>query len=380
MTKLHTETVFHDGDAYFDALLKDINGSKYSIDMEIYAFHTDTLGQTISDALIQAANRGVAVRILVDGAGTPSWGGQFVHRLDQAGVLSRIFHPFPWRLSQFNRAVSRKPWLKNITHFIANINSRNHRKTIIIDDQITYIGSRNIDQRHLSIQRGGRAWRDTTIRLGNAHIDMLKMAFEKSWGHIPQQLKIHFQRYFQSINTHMLIRLNDSRYLRRVMYKHLLKRIARARHRIWITNAYFIPDHFLLKKIKEAARSGIDVRILLPHTSDIPMMPWASELFYHSLHQAGVRIFEYLPSMLHAKTVIIDQWVLVGTSNLNHRSLLHDLEVDIALKYETSRQTVIQHFQKDLKHAKEILNPAKQRRPWFKRMIGRLCLILKYII
>ncbi|MBM93433.1 MAG: cardiolipin synthase B [Legionellales bacterium] len=378
--KAYTEHIFDCGDRYFDALIEDIRQAQTSIEIEIYAFQIDPLGQTIIETLIHAAQRGVHIRILVDGAGTPNWGGPQVQALDQAGIESKVFHPLPWRLSQFNRTVSKKPWITNIIHFLTKINSRNHRKIIIIDDTITYIGSRNIDQRHLSTARGGHAWRDTTIRLSNAPIEALKLAFETSWSNQSYLLKQQLNRHFKSLMTGRLIHLNDSHYLRRSRHQQLLKRIARAKERVWITSAYFIPNHFLLKKIKEAAHSGIDVRILVPHASDVPIISWASESFYHSLRQSGVRIFEYLPSMLHAKTLIIDQWVLVGTSNFNHRSILHDLEVDIALTDPKSRETIIQHFKKDLNHTQEILNPGLQRRPWIKRILGRLCLIIKYVI
>src|SRR5207249_2714190 len=106
-----------------------------------------------------------------------------------------------------------------------------------------------------------------------------------------------------------------------IYYKNLLRRLSRCEKRVWITNAYFIPDAFLMKKLQDAAKRGIDVRILLPRKSDIAIMPLASSMFYNRLLRSGVRIFEYLPKILHSKILIIDDWMLIGSSNLNHRSL-----------------------------------------------------------
>jgi cardiolipin synthase len=111
------------------------------------------------------------------------------------------------------------------------------------------------------------------------------------------------------------------------------------------------------------------------------MMPWASSTFYYNLLKAGVRIFEYLPSMLHAKSLILDDWMLIGSSNLNHRSLLHDLEADINIVSPAAKQKLEQHFLDDLTKSREIsLSSWSTSRPWWQRLMGRLVLYLKYLI
>ena len=139
-----------------------------------------------------------------------------------------------------------------------------------------------------------------------------------------------------------------------------------------------MPDHFLLRKLKEAAHKGIDVRILLPQHSDVIFMPWASKAFYYSLLKAGVRIFEYQPSILHAKTLIIDDWFLVGSSNLNHRSLRHDLEVDVNICTSRAKSSLNQQFLLDLAQSKEIFLSDWQKRPWYQNLVGKLILYIKY--
>ena len=140
------------------------------------------------------------------------------------------------------------------------------------------------------------------------------------------------------------------------------------------------PDDFLLKKLKDAAEKGIDVRILLPQTSDVRLVNWTAAMFYRSLLKHGVRIFEYLPGVLHAKTLIIDDFVTVGTSNLNHRSLLHDLEVDVNLQQEQAKMLISEQFLNDLTQAREVDITTWQKRPLYKRIIGYFMLYTKYWI
>ena len=372
------EKLFFNGQTYFDSLLNDIDNAKQSIDIEAYIFDLDKLGKTIIASLEAAAKRDVKVRVLVDGAGTPQWGGNLIKNLEQNGAQTRIFHPFPWRLWQWSRSYVSVPALLKSIYLLLKINSRNHRKVCIIDKTIVYIGSFNICQNHLDKSLTDKGWRDTGVRLENANIVDLYQAFEAAWNHIPIQERIKY--FFRHIYTNPIIRLNNTRHRRRILYKDLLTRIKKAKTRIWITNAYFVPDNFLLKKIKDAARSGVDVRILLPNKSDVAFMPWASKAFYENLLKTGIRIFEYQPSMLHAKTLVLDDWMLIGSSNLNHRSLMHDLEVDVNIRQNESKVALEKQFALDLTEANEILLNTWQKPPLHHRIIGRLVLYLKYLI
>lgn len=375
----YQEEIFNCSDKFFNTLIEDIQQAKKHIDIEIYLFKFDNVGTKIIEELIKAAKRNVKIRILVDGIGSPNWKGEIVKKLDDNGINSKIYHPLPWSLSQFNRSVYNKPWLKKLIYFITNINSRTHRKLILIDHKIIHIGSRNFDKRHLSLQAGGLNWRDTNIKLTNAPFNNLKQSFEKAWGE-QQIIERIQQKIITPLDKFSSIRLNDTIRQRRLAYKNLLKRISKAEFRIWITNAYFIPNNLLLKKLIQAAQKNIDVRILLPHKSDVAVIPWVSEFFYTKLIDNGVRIFEYTPSMLHSKNIIIDDWVLIGTSNLNHRSLLHDLEVDVVVKLNSSKQKLINQFHIDLSSSEEIKNPFLQRRHWIKRFIGRIIMQIKFFM
>ncbi len=375
--KKHCEQIFFEGEKFFSSLIKDISKATKFIEMETYIYMDDKIGQRVAVSLAAAAKRGVKVRLLVDGCGTSNWGGRITRKLEKSGAETRIYHPFPWRFWHWGRSVIKAPFLLKILYLILRVNRRNHRKVCLIDNQIAYVSSFNVTSCHLRVDKGGKGWRDTGVRVENSDMTELQNAFEGAWDHLT--FRERFQRLFQQINTKSPIRLNNSRHRRRVLYKNLLRRIARCKERIWITNAYFVPDNFLLKKLKDAAEKGVDVRIMLPHKSDVLFLPWTSTTFYEQLLKAGVKIFEYLPSMLHAKTIILDDWMMVGSSNLNHRSLLHDLEVDVTLTQDESKWMLEKEFLLDLTQSKEINLENWHTRPFYQRFFGRLMLYVKYM-
>lgn len=376
MNKTIKETLFFDGADFFRSLLNDIEKAKSSIDMEMYIFALDFIGEKFINAFIKAAQRGIKIRILVDGVGTPAWGGEKIAELEKAGAETRIYKPLPWRFWQWSRSRIKKPFMQKFIYLVLRMNFRNHRKVCIIDDKIVYTGSFNICKNHLPKKQNGDDWRDTGIKLQNINISLLREAFEAIWNHYPIRKRI--KRAFRNVRAEPIIRLNNTRRQRRSLHKKLLKRMAHCTHRIWITNAYFLPDNFLLKKLARAARRKVDVRILLPRKTDVPFLPWAANIFYENLLKSGVRIFEYLPSMLHAKTLILDNWMIIGSSNLDHRSLLHNLELDIEIQTKHSKKLLEEQFLRDLQNCKEINIPDWSRRPLYQRIIGRLYLYIKY--
>lgn len=373
------ETLFASGDAHFQHLLEDIHQAKHSIHLETYIFQNDALGSQIVDALSAAAQRGVDVKLLVDGVGGPLLSTSYAAKIEKAGGEVRIYHPFWWQVWNHSRSYIKMPLLLKWLYLLVKSNKRNHRKTCLIDNNIAYIGSMNISNDHISKENGGRGWRDTSIRLQGTNFDTMNKAFDNAWSHRTIQERI--KDTFRYIRRDPIFRFNYTWLRRRILYKNLLRKVRQCRERIWITNAYFVPDNFLLRRIKEAASNGVDVRILLPKTSDVFMMPWASSTFYYSLLKSGVRIFEYLPGNLHAKTLIFDNWMLIGSSNLNYRSLLHDLELDVNVRRQETKDELVREFLEDLANSKEIsIKDLGQHRPWIQRFLGRIVLYMKYWI
>jgi len=372
------EQLFVGGDDFFNALLNDIAEAKHTITLETYIFDNDIIGKKIADALITAARRGVQIRVLVDGVGTPSWGSTFQKTFKNAGIETKVFHPLPWKLTLW-RFLHKVPFLLRGLYLALKANSRNHRKTVIIDNSIAYLGSMNIRKCHLSTALGGSNWHDIGIRLFKVDFSELQKAFEIAWTHRTIQERI--RDVFQHMRREPRIRLNYTRHRRRVLHKSLLRRMRLSQRRIWIMNAYFVPNHFLFARLIEAAKNGVDVRILLPHKSNIFIVAWASSTFYFDLLKAGIKIYEYLPSMLHAKALILDDWMLIGSSNLNHRSLLHDLEADITLFNTPTKKALEDVFLNDFAVSREItLEQWSHAQQWHQRLLGKFALYLKYWI
>lgn len=375
------ETLFHTGVDYFESLLASICLAQKTIIMESYIFKNDIIGSRVIDALVNAKNRGVNIKVMVDGVGSPFFRA-ISDRLDSAKIETKIYHPFPWHIWHWSRSVVKLPIILKSIYLLLNMPKRNHRKICLIDNRILFAGSLNIAKEHLPTSNGGDGWRDLGIKIELPHFNELTQVLEQCWNH--RSIKEVLKDAFKKIGHDPLIRLNFSRHRRRILHKQLLRKIHHAQQRIWITNPYFVPDDFLLRKLRDAAKRGCDVRILLPSRSDTLLpMPWAAACTYERLLQSGVRIFEYQTHILHAKSIIIDNWMIVGSSNMDYLSLHHNQEIDIRLSFQTTKDQARKLFLRDLKQSTEIrhesLKHHKSRR-WFQRGFGRLMLILRYWI
>lgn len=275
-------------------------------------------------------------------------------------------------------ATSRRP--QRWKQLMRRLNSRNHRKVCIIDAEVALLGSMNVCDAHLASIVGVAAWRDTGVVVEGDPVSRLVDGFEAIWGgplrRLRQRLKLRRSRKRGA----RLIRLNSSRRERKENYVDLLFRIVNATEKIWITNAYFVPDGSLVRALRAAAQGGVDVRIMVPGFSDVIFMPWIASAFHLGLLKAGVRIFEYRRSILHAKTMVIDSWGLVGSSNLNHRSLLHDLEVDVVVKTDEARNVVERQFIEDMGNSVEVTLETWSHRPYIERILGRLLLLFRRLL
>ncbi|GEM_PF-149860 len=367
-----TEKLYVDNDAYFDNVLLAIRQAKYQIELEAYIFQSSELGKLFVAALSEAASKGVLVRVMVDGAGIDENFTQTARALVSQGVQLRIYRPLPWRLAhwQFSRAKSQG--LRKFWRLLSDINRRNHRKMLIIDRRQLWLGSMNISQAHLSKQRGGQGWRDTAIALVGEHLQLPLRAFDIAWNRSRRRQRFNSDKAFK----HSPFLFNFTRKLRIEHRRVLLEKIEHAQQEIWITNAYFVPDSALLKALERAALRQVDVRILLPKLSDVFFMPWVSSVFYLRLMKSGVRVYEYLPSMLHAKTLVIDNWARVGSSNLNRRSLAHDLELDYCPQQSETVDQLKLQYETDLAMSDELDKTTLSANKHWQRWFGLLFLIV----
>ncbi len=382
------EEVFASSDEFFAGLMAEIKRAKQSIYFEVYLFELDPFGKKILKALEEVAERGVQVKLMVDGVGSPAWNLPLLKELEQVKVNARIYKPYPWVRLGFRFF----PKLFNVWkmgRWFRKLNRRNHRKVCVIDNKLAWLGSMNVCENLLRFYAGERAWRDTGVRVEGESVQALIFAFERAWirawGGKMRSFRLQESnlsptfrqiRYFWKINP--LVRLNLSFYLRNFYYQDLLNRLHSATQRIWITSAYFIPSGAILRALRAAAWAGVDVRILVSRKMDVRMVRWLTSILLYELLRAGVKVFEYEPRVLHAKTILIDYWATIGSSNLNHRSLIHDLEVDVVVQKPASLADLEKYFLRDEANAEEMNSKGWKQRFWLQRILGRIFFFFRY--
>ncbi|MGZ3768972.1 MAG: phospholipase D-like domain-containing protein [Bdellovibrio sp.] len=372
--------IFHSGDAYFESLIEDIRNAKKSITIESYIFAYDKLTEIILDELAIALERGCSVKIVVDGFGSYYYIPQLSKICAQKGIEFRVFHPFPYPFIWLQSFFYKHP-LK--THFlIKKVNRRTHRKIAIIDETRAYLGSLNFIHHHSEKFMGERAWRDTGVCVEGTPVKRLVLAFQITY------LRTYLKGLINWVGRWRIkaepfediLRLNTTQRTRRRLYKDLLYRFNHCHSRIYITTAYFLPKRSLLRALLKASRRGVDVQILIPGKSDVPLVKWAAFYIVRLLLQKRVKMLEYQKSILHAKTMIIDNDVMIGSFNLNHRSILHDLEVEVVLKDKESLNNMLRQWQTDVNNSKVVSEKDFAAPSWFSRILYKIAFRLRYML
>jgi cardiolipin synthase len=365
--------LYHSGDAFFAEFVARIRHAKKSITLESYIFEVDPLSDIILVELQLAVWRGCEVQLLVDGVGSFFWVDLLTKRCLKEGIRFRVYHPVP---SIFQ-------WIRTPGIF-ARTNRRNHRKVLIIDNEVALLGSFNVTRVHSEKIMGTRAWRDSGTLLKGEAIESLSAAFELAWNFSKNIPRFALDsgwakdRMQVILRWQGLLRVNASDRIRRFLYRDLLRRIHSAKFRVYITTAYFLPKRALLKALTKAAERGVDVRVIMPGPTDLPFVKWAAQQIPYKLYQGGVRIFEYQSRILHAKYMIIDDWSSIGSFNLNHRSLLHDLEVEAVITDPEALASMAQQFHEDEIHSLLIDVTHYELSPWWWRFLTKLLFKLRY--
>lgn len=357
------EKVYINSDDFFSDLQIAIQKAQTSIYIETYIFDLDRLGRHILDLLIEAAQRNVRVYLMIDGIGSSHWSYKEAQFYRNQGLQIKFFHPLLWQRKSFSFISFlsfKKIWLS-----LSKLNHRNHRKIAIFDQSRLFICSMNISSRHLHQDSGHKAWRDTGVYIEGAQALVFQNNFWQTWINAN---KIIGRQWFYEKKQ------------KKKSYNEILHLLKSAKKQIWITNPYFVPHYKLLKVLLKAARSGVDVRILIPQKSDILGLKFVMEGFYSQFLKNGCLLYEYQPAILHAKVLIIDDWVSVGSSNLDNRSLFYNLEADIVLKNQNNIEIAKQQFLKDLIVSKQIHAAIWKKRNFIVRIIHRFFLIFRDIV
>ena len=374
------EQLYFSGDTFFEAVLEAIGAAQHTIVFETYIFATDVLGKRVCSALVAAARRGVEVRVMVDGVGSPGWEATYGPELSSVRIKYRVFNRPPW--ARWWRQSLDSPRVSSWGELLRRVNTRNHRKLVVIDGHQAFLGGMNVWGVQLESEAGNLAWRDTGVLVEGSGVVELSSSFDLIWEGIRGRARrlLGQLRRGQPTHNRSEVRINSFRKDRKRNHRLLLAQIESCKKRLWITSAYFVPPGSLLRVIAAACNRGVDVRVLVPRRSDVFFMPWATSAFYMALLRAGAAVYEYQPCMLHAKIIQGDSWAIIGSSNMNHRSILRDVEVDVVLGMDESLLQLERHYLLDLELSTRITERDYQERPLWVRFMSRLMLRIRSIL
>ncbi len=336
------EHVFDSGRAYFDAMLDGIDRARHTIDLAVYIFALDSVGEAFLARLQAAARRGVQVRVLVDGVGSAESAATLAEALCAAGAEFHVYHPLPWYWRSYRWSLRRGPWLQKCWYFINRLNRRDHRKFTVIDRHQAWCGNFNLCADHLGVNG---PWRDYGVYVEGRAVRSLCDNFDQVW--LGRKGRFGLGDYQCCLS-------NVSRRMRWIKNRKLATGIRRARQRAWISSAYFAPSGALVRAIKAARRRGIDVRVIVAGRSDILLFPELTSTYYADLLKIGVAVYEYDQAVLHAKLVLVDEECIIGSTNFNHRSFYHDLELDVVLSAPASIRQLEAWLQRDMDDARVV--------------------------
>jgi len=353
------------GDAFFPAMLDAIRSAERSVNFTTYIWKDGEVSDRFVEALAERARAGVEVRLLIDALGGIDAPSEGIERLRAAGARWEWFHPL--RFGRLTRA-----------------HRRNHRRALVVDGRIGFTGGASIMDKWLGNAEGPHGWRDCMIEVHGPLAVSLQSTFTQLWAATTGEVLAGPAYYptdpdagppaedTEPIRRHVNVVSSPSAEahpMRHVFWLTILS----ARERVYITNPYFVPDELLLEALKERAGAGVDVRVLVPNEhNDVFLVRWASHGYYETLLEAGVRIYEYQPTMIHQKLLVADgAWSIVGSVNMDVRSKQLNQENALGLADEELAAELERTFFHDLDSAVEIDLDRWRRRPLWRRGVER---------
>ena len=350
--------VFHTGDALYNSMLTDIKTAICRVSFEVYMFESDETGHRFARALSERARAGVKVRLIYDSAGSLNADNRIFDQLRKSGVEVLEFRPL-------------RPWRKRFGVF-----GRNHRKILVVDGEIGYVGGMNVGDYWSHEVNGNEAWKDSHVRLNGPAAKDLEVLFVETWHRetgelLPIKAPCLIERRPDELSEttqhlgEVLILGGRGRYRERIRRSYE-KQIQTAEHRIVIVAAYFIPDRGIRQALIGAAARGVEVILMLPEKSDVVLSVKASRHLFSEFLENGVRIFLWQPSILHDKSMIVDaSYAVVGSSNFDSLSLNYNMEANAVLFDPGSVERMRRQMADDLKKCRELkLEEWRQRSGW----------------
>jgi len=335
---------YADSPAAIDAMIALVAGAREWVHFENYIIRDDRTGRRVADALAERARAGVRVRILYDALGSFGTGYRFWRALRRAGAEVRAFHPI----------ISGNPF---------DIFMRDHRKLVVADGVRAMLGGLCIgDEWAGDPPQGRQPWRDTMVAVCGPAVAALDTTFAGVWKRTGAPIAADELKADPETCGDVAVQVVAGVPFEGRIYRTTQLIAAAARERLWITDAYLVPPAPLYAALLEAARGGVDVRLLVPSASDLPVMRNFTRAGYRELLRAGVRVFEWLGPMIHAKTLLADRhWARVGSSNLNVSSLLGNFELDVLTDDPASADELAAQFRRDLQGSREVVLQPRHR-------------------
>lgn len=346
--------LLENGDQYYPAVFSAIEHAESKIILETFIWFEDNIGWQLHDVLLRAAQRGVQIEVLLDGYGSPDLSDRFVGELTAAGVVFRYYDPRP-----------------RLFGLRTNLFRRMHRKIVVVDGLVAFVGGINYSAEHMS-DYGPEAKQDYAVRVeGPVVQDILQFELENLPGnanarrfwrrrHRPEE-----NRTPGEAQTLFVWRDNDEH--RDDIERHYLKMLANARREVIIANAYFFPGYRLLHAMRNAARRGVTVKLVVQGEPDMPIVKVGARLLYNYLVKGGVQIFEYQRRPLHGKVALMDDhWATVGSSNLDPLSLSLNLEANLIVHDRAFNQTLRDNLNQLIEHDSQQVDASMiPKRSWW---------------
>jgi cardiolipin synthase len=353
-----------DSTTFFPRMLDAIGTARQYLLLEMYLVASGTVADRFINALLEAAERGVRIYLLLDDFGAQQLGQRDREQLAHPNIQIVYYNPLPSYSTLYN--------LYRIVLQHINLGLyRNHRKLLLVDGRIAFAGGAGITDEVDSPREPGMRWRETMIEIQGPILGDWQQLFTESWNRYARQaLTLPTVTPLAFANGQPgRVTVNEAH--RRIgIQRSLLKHVKSAEHRIWFATAYFIPSWSIRRKLKHAARRGVDVRLLLPGpVTDHPGVRYASRRYYGRLLKNGIRIYEYMPRFFHAKTVLCDNWVTIGSCNYDRWNLQWNLEANQEVDDPDMAATVAAMFMNDFSSSLEHTGKEWEQRGWRQRAL-----------
>lgn len=359
--------IFTTGQEKYESLLADIEQARDYIHLQYFIIENDEVGQRMIDLLMDKAQQGVQVRVLYDYVGSFYFKPRVLKRMRRAGIE---VHPF--------LEVS----LANVAF---RINWRNHRKIVVIDGKIGYVGGMNIANRYVNGDKHWSPWRDTHLRISGEAVAALQYSFAIDWNFTTRKLLTSPTMHYDEplVKTDYVVQMMSSGPTNRwnnISFV-FFKAITLARSRVYVQTPYFLPSDALLKALQSAALAGVDVRIMIPRRPDSLMLRLATGSYIKECMQSGIKVYFYEPSVMHAKVVIVDdEFVTTGSTNFDFRSFEHNFEFNALIYSKEFNLKMRDIFEADIQQCTRLSMGTWKKRPVVQKAMESLVRLISPIL